>query len=50
MQLISHINKEQITFIGGILLEVNRAKQIISSPADIDVSYHGVSVWIDKNS
>lgn len=26
----------------------NRVKQILSSPADIDVKYNGASVWIDK--
>lgn len=26
---------------------MNRVKQIISSPDDIRVSYHGQSVWID---
>ncbi|MED1204947.1 H-type small acid-soluble spore protein [Heyndrickxia acidicola] len=29
-------------------MDVNRVKQIISSPADIKVSYQGTSVWIDK--
>ncbi|MEK3933676.1 H-type small acid-soluble spore protein [Sporosarcina sp. FSL W7-1349] len=29
-------------------MEVKRAKQIIASPGDIEVSYNGVSVWIDK--
>lgn len=29
-------------------MELNRAKQIISSSAEIDVSYHGLSVWIEK--
>ncbi|RSK28383.1 H-type small acid-soluble spore protein [Bacillus sp. HMF5848] len=28
-------------------MDVNRVKQILSSPANIDVKYHGVSVWID---
>ncbi|TCP28999.1 small acid-soluble spore protein H (minor) [Scopulibacillus darangshiensis] len=29
-------------------MEVNRVKQILSSSADIDVTYHDVSVWIDQ--
>jgi small acid-soluble spore protein H (minor) len=29
-------------------MDVNRVKQILSSPADIRVSYHGTAVWIDK--
>lgn len=29
-------------------MEVKRLKQILSSSADIDVHYHGTSVWIDK--
>ena len=29
-------------------MELTRAKQIVSSPAEIDVHYNGVSVWIDK--
>jgi small acid-soluble spore protein H (minor) len=29
-------------------LDIQRAKQIVSSPSDIDVSYNGVSVWIDR--
>jgi small acid-soluble spore protein H (minor) len=28
-------------------MDMNRVKQIISSPADIPVYYNGVSVWID---
>ncbi|MBB5324415.1 small acid-soluble spore protein H (minor) [Anoxybacillus tepidamans] len=29
-------------------MDMNRVKQIVSSPADIPVHYHGVSVWIDS--
>ncbi|MBA2871540.1 small acid-soluble spore protein H (minor) [Anoxybacillus calidus] len=29
-------------------MDMNRVKQIVSSPADITVHYHGVSVWIDS--
>lgn len=29
-------------------MDAKRVKQIVSSPADIEVSYNGVSVWIDK--
>ena len=29
-------------------MEVQRAKQIVNSPAEIEVTYNGVSVWIDK--
>jgi len=29
-------------------MDINRAKQIVSSPSEIDVSYNGVSVWIDR--
>ncbi|ELK21039.1 small acid-soluble spore protein H [Anoxybacillus flavithermus TNO-09.006] len=28
-------------------LDINRIKQIVSSPDDIRVCYHGQSVWID---
>ncbi|GIN91046.1 hypothetical protein J6TS1_50990 [Siminovitchia terrae] len=28
-------------------MDLNRVKQILSSSADIDVKYNGVSVWID---
>ncbi|MBS4176703.1 H-type small acid-soluble spore protein [Lederbergia citrea] len=29
-------------------MDVNRVKQILSSSADIEVKYKGVSVWIDQ--
>jgi small acid-soluble spore protein H (minor) len=29
-------------------MKINRIKQILSSSADIEVKYHGVSVWIDN--
>jgi small acid-soluble spore protein H (minor) len=29
-------------------MNVNRVKQILSSSADIEVKYHGASVWIDQ--
>ena len=29
-------------------MDVKRVKQIISSSADIEVKYNGVSVWIDE--
>lgn len=29
-------------------MDITRIKQIVNSPADIDVHYNGVSVWIDK--
>lgn len=29
-------------------MDMNRVKQIVSSPADIPVYYNGVSVWIDS--
>ncbi|HEY9576334.1 MAG TPA: H-type small acid-soluble spore protein [Pseudobacillus sp.] len=29
-------------------MDIQRAKQIFSSPADIDVTFEGVSVWIDE--
>ncbi|HWJ77161.1 MAG TPA: H-type small acid-soluble spore protein [Niallia sp.] len=28
-------------------MDINRVKQILSSPAEINVHYNGVSVWID---
>ncbi|MER2059508.1 MAG: H-type small acid-soluble spore protein [Niallia sp.] len=28
-------------------MDINRVKQILSSPAEIEVQYNGVSVWID---
>jgi small acid-soluble spore protein H (minor) len=28
-------------------MDAKRVKQILSSPADIEVKYNGVSVWID---
>ncbi|MGE8203944.1 H-type small acid-soluble spore protein [Heyndrickxia sp. NPDC080065] len=29
-------------------MEARRVKQILSSSADIEVKYHGASVWIDE--
>lgn len=29
-------------------MDVKRIRQIVSSPAEIDVTYNGVSVWIDQ--
>lgn len=29
-------------------MDAKRIKQIVSSSADIEVQYNGVSVWIDK--
>ncbi|MET3320821.1 UNVERIFIED_ORG: small acid-soluble spore protein H (minor) [Peribacillus simplex] len=29
-------------------MDVNRVKQILSSPTDIEVRYNGTSVWIDN--
>lgn len=29
-------------------MDVRRVKQILSSSAEIDVKYNGVSVWIDQ--
>lgn len=29
-------------------MDANRVRQILSSPADIEVLYNGASVWIDK--
>ncbi|TRZ37980.1 H-type small acid-soluble spore protein [Niallia circulans] len=29
-------------------MDINRAKQILSSPAEIEVQYNGVSIWIDE--
>jgi small acid-soluble spore protein H (minor) len=29
-------------------MDMNRVKQILSSPADIKVMYNGSSVWIDE--
>ena len=29
-------------------MDVMRVKQILSSSAEIDVEYHGASVWIDQ--
>ncbi|AXI40304.1 H-type small acid-soluble spore protein [Bacillaceae bacterium ZC4] len=29
-------------------MDANRVKQILSSPADIEVLYNGASVWIDQ--
>ncbi|CAM3645313.1 H-type small acid-soluble spore protein [Mesobacillus zeae] len=31
-----------------IELDAKRVKQIISSPAEIDVTYNGAAVWIDQ--
>ncbi|WP_078544305.1 H-type small acid-soluble spore protein [Litchfieldia alkalitelluris] len=28
-------------------MDIKRAKQILSSPEDITVHYHGQSIWID---
>lgn len=32
----------------GEILDIKRAKQILSSPAEIEVQYNGVSIWIDE--
>jgi small acid-soluble spore protein H (minor) len=32
----------------GLALNANRVKQILSSSADIEVTYNGASVWIDS--
>jgi len=29
-------------------MDIRRAKQILSSPEDVMVNYHGQSVWIDS--
>ncbi|KIL77843.1 H-type small acid-soluble spore protein [Bacillus badius] len=29
-------------------MDIKRAKQILSSSADIDITFQGVSVWIDQ--
>lgn len=29
-------------------MDIKRVKQILSSTADIEVKYHGASVWIDQ--
>ncbi len=29
-------------------MDIMRVKQILSSPAQIEVKYHGSSVWIDQ--
>jgi small acid-soluble spore protein H (minor) len=29
-------------------LDYNRAQEIVDSPSQIDVSYNGVAIWIDK--
>lgn len=29
-------------------MQVERAKEIVASPKEYEVSYNGVSVWIDK--
>lgn len=29
-------------------MQVERAKEIVASPEEFEVSYNGVSVWIDK--
>ena len=34
--------------IGGNEMDAKRIKQIVSSSADIEVKYNGVSVWIDE--
>lgn len=34
--------------MGVTIMDVKRVKQILSSSAEIDVEYNGVSVWIDS--
>lgn len=29
-------------------MDVNRAKQILNSPSEIEVMYNGSSIWIDE--
>ncbi len=31
-------------------MDIHRAKQIISSPNEITVTYHGVSVWLQHTN
>jgi small acid-soluble spore protein H (minor) len=40
--------KEIIISRSEIFVDVKRVKQILSSPEEIDVRYHGVSVWIES--
>jgi small acid-soluble spore protein H (minor) len=37
-----------ITIRGGKNMDIMRVKQILSSSAQIEVKYHGSSVWIDQ--
>ena len=41
-------NTKLIKNWGGKSMDVMRVKQILSSSAEIDVKYHGASVWIDQ--
>jgi small acid-soluble spore protein H (minor) len=42
------MNTKNKRYKEGVDMDMNRVKQIVSSPADIPVHYHGVSVWIDS--
>jgi small acid-soluble spore protein H (minor) len=41
-------NTKLIKNWGGKKMDVMRVKQILSSSAEIEVKYHGASVWIDQ--
>ena len=40
--------KESMKIEEGIAMDVNRVKQILSSPGNVRVEYHGIPVWIES--
>ena len=35
-------------YIGGIYVDIDRAKQILGSPQKINVKYEGAPIWIEE--
>lgn len=47
VSLVTYDCKKVLSKKVGDIMDINRVKQILSSPAEIEVQYNGVSVWID---
>jgi small acid-soluble spore protein H (minor) len=48
MKFLEIVKNKTTIYLGVIIMNVNRVKQILSSSADIEVKYNGSSVWIDQ--
>lgn len=40
--------KESTKIEEGVSMDMNRVKQILSSPGNVRVEYHGIPVWIES--